>query len=327
MTTNYPQYLLSCPIAAEGDKTIPPETSQAAGTGRLSQAEGWTAINSKPIGSGGVPPRRDDFNGLAYLLSQFLVWYQQGGLMNYAATLPYEPGNEVLYNGAKYRCLQANGGTAAAVTPGSNPAVWDARDGAVRWDKAQGLDTVKQAQARANIDVQSTAEVGAQIAQAVSGLVAFDKAQSLNDAQQKQARANIGVYSKDEVDSAVSAGVGKVNSAFCRAFKVGESISLEQGGTRISVVIHSSIYFYVNGNNDKSRTFTVKLGGSSIGTVTIKWKTSTTGGAGLGRSLSLAGSGMLYLMKTVTKGQTLQVTGAAASGYEVFSEFAEVMVC
>lgn len=124
--SNYPQYLLKYAIAAKGDKTIPPELAQTAGTGRLSQQKGWGEYNSLPIGEGGIPPKREDFNGAFYLLSQFLVWYQQGGIMQYTTTLPYEPGNEVLSAGVKYRCLVANGpGTAkGVVAPAADKTVW-----------------------------------------------------------------------------------------------------------------------------------------------------------------------------------------------------------
>lgn len=124
--SNYPQYLLKYAIAAKGDKTIPPELAQTAGTGRLSQQKGWGEYNSLPIGEGGIPPKREDFNGALYLLSQFLVWYQQGGIMQYTATLAYEPGNEVLSTGVKYRCLVANGpGTAkGVVAPSADKTVW-----------------------------------------------------------------------------------------------------------------------------------------------------------------------------------------------------------
>nr|DAK88659.1 MAG TPA: LONG TAIL FIBER PROTEIN P37 PROTEIN, FIBER PROTEIN.2A [Caudoviricetes sp.] len=124
--SNYPQYLLKYAIAAKGDKTIPPELAQTAGTGRLSQQKGWGEYNSLPIGEGGIPPKREDFNGAFYMLSQFLVWYQQGGIMQYTATLAYEPGNEVLSAGVKYRCLVANGpGTAkGVVAPSADKTVW-----------------------------------------------------------------------------------------------------------------------------------------------------------------------------------------------------------
>ena len=105
-----------------------PTTAAEAGDGRLSQAEGWTQINQTPLEDGGIAPFRVDMNGLAYLLSQFALWYQQGGIMEYSSTLPYEVGNEVFHNGTKYRALQANGGSVAGVTPGTNPAVWKNMD-------------------------------------------------------------------------------------------------------------------------------------------------------------------------------------------------------
>lgn len=128
--SNYPQYFLSSPIAGIGDKTIPPATPQAAGAGRLSQAEGFDAWTSRPIGEGGIPPKREDFNGAFYLLSQLLVWYQQGGVMQYSSSLSYEPGNEIFANGVKYRCLVANGpGTdKGIVAPAADKAVWSNRD-------------------------------------------------------------------------------------------------------------------------------------------------------------------------------------------------------
>lgn len=124
--SNYPQIFLASAFAVDGDKTVPPADSQTAGTGRFSQAKGWTDVNSKPIAEGGIPPKREDFNGALYLLSQFLVWYQQGGIMQYTATLAYEPGNEVLSTGVKYRCLVANGpGTAkGVVAPSADKTVW-----------------------------------------------------------------------------------------------------------------------------------------------------------------------------------------------------------
>lgn len=122
--SNYPQYLLSSPIAASGDKTIPPATSMQAGTGRVSQEAGWGSWNSLPIGEGGIPPKREDFNGAFYLLSQLLYWYQQGGVMKYAANIDYEPGNEVFSGSTKYRCLKGNGPSSAVVAPGADKTIW-----------------------------------------------------------------------------------------------------------------------------------------------------------------------------------------------------------
>lgn len=128
MSTNYPQYLLGSIIGSKGDFVLPPLTSEESGDGRLSQQEGWTQINQTPLEEGGIAPFRVDMNGLAFILSQFLFWYQQGGIMNYSSSLSYEPGNEVFHNGTKYRALQANGGTETGVTPGTNPLVWKNMD-------------------------------------------------------------------------------------------------------------------------------------------------------------------------------------------------------
>lgn len=126
--SNYPQYLLNSIIGSSGNYVIPPETADEAGAGRLSQQEGWGGVNELPLKEGGIAPFREDFNGLAFLLSQFLVWYQQGGIMNYSSSLDYEPGNEVLQNGVKYRCLVANGPGTSPVVPGNSPNTWKNMD-------------------------------------------------------------------------------------------------------------------------------------------------------------------------------------------------------
>ena len=128
--SNYPAVLLKCPIAQNGDRSAVPETASKAGEGRISQEEGWGIWNSKPIGEGGIPPKREDFNSVLYLLSTFICWMQQGGIMQYTATLDYEPGNEVFSAGVKYRCLVANGpGTAkGVVNPSADKTVWSNQD-------------------------------------------------------------------------------------------------------------------------------------------------------------------------------------------------------
>lgn len=128
MSSNYPQNFLSSVLAAGGDFTIPPVTAASAGSGKFSQQNGFPPETSKPLSQGGFPPDRRDFNGVLNLLSQFIVWYQQGGLLNYSAQFDYEVGNEILFNGVKYRCLQTNGPASSAVTPGSNPSVWKNMD-------------------------------------------------------------------------------------------------------------------------------------------------------------------------------------------------------
>lgn len=123
-TSKYPKYLMNSAIAEKGNITIPPNTPTEAGTGRLSQQEGWGNVNAMPIEQGGIPPNREDFNGVLFLLSQLLMWYQNGGIMNYSATLDYEVGNEVMQNGTKYRCVQPNGVNSTLVAPGSNRTYW-----------------------------------------------------------------------------------------------------------------------------------------------------------------------------------------------------------
>lgn len=52
--------------------------NDATGTNRASFQEGWGEITSTPIGDGGVPPNRLDFNGLGYIATAFAFALQQG---------------------------------------------------------------------------------------------------------------------------------------------------------------------------------------------------------------------------------------------------------
>ena len=128
MPSNYPKYLLQALIAFNGDFVIPPETQEMAGDGRLSINKGWDVETSTPLEQGGIAPRREDFNGALYLLSQFALWQQQGGLMNYSSSLNYEVGNEILLNGVKYRALKENGPNSKKVVPGTDPKTWKNMD-------------------------------------------------------------------------------------------------------------------------------------------------------------------------------------------------------
>ena len=321
--SNYPQYFLACPIANEGDKTIPPETSQSAGTGRLSQEKGWTDVNAQPIAEGGIPPQREDFNGALFLLSQLLFWMQQGGLFNYSTLFDYEVGNEVLLGGVKYRCIKANGPSSTTVSPtASNGAqYWSNQDvGSVRYDKAQSLSAGEKQQARNNIGVLASDD---------ATFVRYDAAQGLNPKQQAQARNNIGVPSATEVDTKINNAVRNVNSAFVRAVAIGSSVATTTGGSQISVIVYLQAFVLLD-NNNPSVTYSVRLNGSQIGTITLSFQGRRTGGAGFGRAETLSAQGYFYSSRTITKGQTVQVvrTTSSASGIESFSsEFAQVMVC
>ena len=169
MSSNYPQNFLSSVLAASGDFTIPPVTAASAGSGKFSQQNGFPPETSQPLSQGGFPPDRRDFNGVLNLLSQFIVWYQQGGLLNYSTEFNYEPGNELLFNGAKYRCLKENGPGSSTVTPGTDLSTWLPVDETVA-TFPQTLTPTQQTQARENIDCPSSADLS-DLSQQVSNVV------------------------------------------------------------------------------------------------------------------------------------------------------------
>ena len=158
--SNYPSNKITSRFAKNGNKKVPPATAALAGSGRASQLEGFKKINSTPLGQGGIPPYREDFNGIFYLFSQFLLWYQQGGIMNYDATLDYEVNNEIYYNGTKYRCIQNNGASSTVKAP-TDTAYWEVINNVgdpVRYNTVQSLSASQQLQARTNIDALGIGE-------------------------------------------------------------------------------------------------------------------------------------------------------------------------
>ena len=162
--SNYPSNKITSRFAKNGNKKVPPATAALAGSGRASQLEGFKKINATPLGQGGIPPYREDFNGIFYLFSQFLLWYQQGGIMNYDSTLDYEVNNEIYYNGTKYRCIQNNGASSTVKAP-TDSAYWEVINNfgdPVRYGVAQSLTASQQLQARTNIDALSSGEFNTQ---------------------------------------------------------------------------------------------------------------------------------------------------------------------
>ena len=162
--SNYPSNKITSRFAKNGNKKVPPATAALAGSGRASQLEGFKKINATPLGQGGIPPYREDFNGIFYLFSQFLLWYQQGGIMNYDATLDYEVNNEIYYNGTKYRCIQNNGVSSTVKAP-TDTAYWEVINNfgdPVRYNTVQSLSASQQLQARTNIDALSSGEFNTQ---------------------------------------------------------------------------------------------------------------------------------------------------------------------
>lgn len=158
--SNYPSNKITSRFAKNGNKKVPPATAAQAGSGRASQLEGFKKINATPLGQGGIPPYREDFNGIFYLFSQFLLWYQQGGIMNYDATLDYEVNNEIYYNGTKYRCIQNNGASTVVKAP-TDASYWEVINNVgdpVRYNTVQSLSTSQKLQARTNIDALGIGE-------------------------------------------------------------------------------------------------------------------------------------------------------------------------
>ena len=162
--SNYPSDKLTSRFAKNGSKKVPPSTASQAGSGRASQLEGFKKINSTPLGQGGIPPYREDFNGIFYLFSQFLLWYQQGGIMKYDATLDYEVNNEVYYNNTKYRCIQNNGASTTVKAP-TDTSYWEVINNVgdpVRYNTVQSLSASQQLQARTNIGALGSSEFNTQ---------------------------------------------------------------------------------------------------------------------------------------------------------------------
>ena len=162
--SNYPSDKITSRFAKNGSKKVPPSTASQAGSGRASQLEGFKKINSTPLSQGGIPPYREDFNGIFYLFSQFLLWYQQGGIMKYDATLDYEVNNEVYYNNTKYRCIQNNGASTTVKAP-TDTSYWEVINNVgdpVRYNTVQSLSASQQLQARTNIDALGSGEFNSQ---------------------------------------------------------------------------------------------------------------------------------------------------------------------
>ncbi len=110
------------PFADSGDKNSIPDSSGSIGF--ASWQEGFPAITSEPFASGGVAPKRADFNGIFNALSLATVWQQQGGVYAYDNTTDYEVGNIVLYSGDLYKCLVANGPNSSVKAP-TDTTAWD----------------------------------------------------------------------------------------------------------------------------------------------------------------------------------------------------------
>lgn len=125
MTYNVQPAIDAVPLGTSADvRAIP--ASPVSGTGQASQSDLFPAETSQPVASGGLPPSRLDFNALFKLLGASTYFLQHGGVFGYDATLNYDKGAFVSYDGMLYMAVAANGTseTVGAVTPGTDEDVW-----------------------------------------------------------------------------------------------------------------------------------------------------------------------------------------------------------
>lgn len=115
-------------FAAEGDKFVIPANNDGL-AGLASIAKGFPPITQQPLDQGGLPPQREDFNGIFNLFSQFLLYIQNGGVFAYNNGLDYQPPCLVADPDSNiiYQCLQQNGpNTSAGVQGLTQDAYWQA---------------------------------------------------------------------------------------------------------------------------------------------------------------------------------------------------------
>lgn len=125
MTYNVQPAIDAVPLGTSADvRAIP--ASPVSGTGQASQSDLFPAETSQPVASGGLPPSRLDFNALFKLLGASTYFIQHGGVFGYDATLNYDKGALVSYDGCLYMAVAANGTSEAvgAVAPGTDATVW-----------------------------------------------------------------------------------------------------------------------------------------------------------------------------------------------------------
>lgn len=115
--------LMASAFASGGAKNTIPQTT--AVLGKASLTNGFPTETSMPLEDGGIPPRREDFNGMLYWLSTFAIFQQAGGLFTYNSTVDYSVPSIIYYNGDLWWCLQANGPSTVVKTPNAtNSAYW-----------------------------------------------------------------------------------------------------------------------------------------------------------------------------------------------------------
>lgn len=96
------------PFAYNGDRNAIPDSTSAVGAASFQQ--GFPPATQLPVTAGGVPPQRNDFNGILNALSQHIFWLQSGGMYDWSATLDYAvPAMVAGADGKTYMAQQLSG--------------------------------------------------------------------------------------------------------------------------------------------------------------------------------------------------------------------------
>ena len=116
---------LSNELAWNGDKNPIPDTNDGS-KGLFSIEYGFPYVTQQLLAQGGIPPQRNDFNGVLNLLSKFIRYFQNGGVFAYSANMDYSVGMIVRSGDRLYVCKAENGAnTSAGVQNISNSNYWN----------------------------------------------------------------------------------------------------------------------------------------------------------------------------------------------------------
>lgn len=121
----YPN-IIPMPFSENGDmREILTEQGDQLGRASWSTGFGPELSQRLPPNGRGSPVSRLDFNAILNAISQVAYYAQSGGIFQYSSVLEYQANRAlVFHNGQLYFCVQDNGGTIAAVEPGTNASVW-----------------------------------------------------------------------------------------------------------------------------------------------------------------------------------------------------------
>lgn len=112
---------ISTPFADAGTKNVIPETmAQPSATAAASWQAGFPTVCSLPLSAGGIPPARNDFNGLFNQMTQTERFLQDGGIFSWSADTDYGANRLVLGSDGKLYWSAAQSGPntgAGAVDP------------------------------------------------------------------------------------------------------------------------------------------------------------------------------------------------------------------